>query len=445
MTRIFISYRRDDSAGYAGRLFDRLSDRFGRDQIFMDIDTIEPGLDFVEVIEQAVGSCEVLIALLGRHWLSAADAAGQRRLDNPEDFVRLEIKAALERNIRVIPVLVDGAAMPRSADLPADLARRNAVELRHSRFHADVDHLIGVLEKIFSPPLSPRSQTGRKEEVNSPPRYGKGLGEGSPRQPFEPELILIPAGEFLMGSDPEKDKNAQDDEQPQHRLYLPDFYIAKTPVTNAQFAAFVKASGYRTTAEEEGWSWVWTGKEVEKVKGANWQHPRGPQSDITAKSDHPVVQVSWPDAVAYCRWLAKATGRPYRLPAEAEWEKAARGPKGLIYPWGNTWETGRCNSSEAGVGDTNPVGAYPPGASPYGLLDMSGNVWEWCATRWQKPYPYDVSQDEGSADYLEGSGVRVLRGGSWDSDQYGARCAYRFRGSPGLRNDFSGFRFVSPI
>ncbi len=454
MTRIFISYRRDDSAGYAGRLFDRLSDRFGRDQIFMDIDTIEPGLDFVEVIEQAVGSCDVLIALLGRRWLNVADAAGQRRLDNPEDFVRLEIKAALERNIRVIPALVDGAVMPRSADLPADLARlarRNAVELRHSRFHADVDHLIGVLEKVFAAPAFPRSQTERKAwergKKDSPPRVGEGLGEGSPRQPFEPELILIPAGEFLMGSDPEKDKNAQDDEQPQHRLYLPDFYIAKTPVTNAQFAAFVKASGYRTTAEEQGEGWAWTGQKWDTVKGANWQHPRGPQSDITAKSDHPVVQVSWHDAVAYCRWLARATGRPYRLPTEAEWEKAARGPElaeGRIYPWGNKWETGRCNSDEAGVGDTSPVGAYPNGASPYGVLDMAGNVWEWCATKWQKAYPYEVKEDEWMGDYLAGTDGRVLRGGSWFNLSL-ARCAYRYGFSPGGRFSVSGFRLVSPI
>jgi len=108
VSRIFISYRREDSAPYAGRLYDRLGQHFGKDKIFMDIDTIEPGVDFVEDIEQAVGSCDVLIALIGKQWLTISDATGQRRLDNPEDFVRLEIKTALARNIRVIPALLPG-------------------------------------------------------------------------------------------------------------------------------------------------------------------------------------------------------------------------------------------------------------------------------------------------------------------------------------------------
>jgi glycine cleavage system H protein len=153
MSRIFISYRRDDSAGYAGRLYDRLSDRFGEDQIFMDIDTIEPGLDFVEVIEEAVGSCDALIALIGKQWLTITDATGRRRLDNPEDFVRLEIATALDRSIRVIPVLVRGATMPRSQDLPKalrKLARRNALEISDTRFHHDVNKLIEVLETVLA-------------------------------------------------------------------------------------------------------------------------------------------------------------------------------------------------------------------------------------------------------------------------------------------------------
>src|SRR5437016_4343933 len=139
---IFVSYRRDDSAGYAGRLFDRLSAYFvGGDQIFMDVDHIEPGEDFARVIEEAVGSCEILIALMGRSWLTSRDETG-RRLDNPNDFVRLEIAAALARGVRVIPVLVQGAQMPRPQDLPEDLlplSRRNALELSDARWKYDVD------------------------------------------------------------------------------------------------------------------------------------------------------------------------------------------------------------------------------------------------------------------------------------------------------------------
>jgi len=189
-------------------------------------------------------------------------------------------------------------------------------------------------------------------------------------QPIEPEMVLIPDGEFLMGSDPSVDKDARDDEQPQHTLYLPDYYLAKTPVTNAQYAAFVQVT-YR---QPGGW------------KGG--KPPSG-------KEDHPVVNVSWHDAVAYCNWLAEVTGKPYRLPSEAEWEKGARGTDGRIYPWGNRWDAKRCNTGESGKEGTTPVGAYPEGASPYGLLDMAGNVWEWTRSVY-KSYPYDP--DDGRED-----------------------------------------------
>jgi hypothetical protein len=150
-SNIFINYRRDDSTGHAGRLFDRLSGRFP-ERVFMDIDTIEPGIDFVDTIEHAVGCCEVLIVMIGRDWLFLSDATGRRRLDNPSDFVRLEIASALERNIRVIPVLVEGASMPRPEDLPPELARltrRNAIELSEARWAFDVDRLIQTIEGVL--------------------------------------------------------------------------------------------------------------------------------------------------------------------------------------------------------------------------------------------------------------------------------------------------------
>lgn len=151
-SRIFISYRRNDSEGFAGRLFDQLSSHFGEDQIFMDIDTIEAGEDFIEVIEKAVSSCSVMIAVIGRGWLTCPDSEGRRRLDHPEDFVRLEIQTALQRNIRVIPVLVQGASIPKSSQLPdvlARLARRNAFELSSTRWRHDVESLIEIIEKVL--------------------------------------------------------------------------------------------------------------------------------------------------------------------------------------------------------------------------------------------------------------------------------------------------------
>ena len=152
MKGIFISYRREDSAGYAGRLYDRLAAHFGADRVFMDVEGIEPGVDFVDAIESAVASCEVLIVIIGNEWL-AADAAGKRRLDDPKDFVRIETAAALARGIRVVPVLVEDAAMPGADQLPANLAplaRRQALELSHKQWDATSGELIRTIEKLLN-------------------------------------------------------------------------------------------------------------------------------------------------------------------------------------------------------------------------------------------------------------------------------------------------------
>ena len=152
---IFISYRRDDSAGHAGRLFDKLSENFGAEQIFMDIDTIDPGHDFIEVIDRALDSSKVVIALIGRRWTTATDSAGRRRLDSEQDFVRMEVARSLESGLRVIPVLVQGATMPSPNELPADLqplTRRHAIELSDVRWQYDVGRLTKAIEESLGRP-----------------------------------------------------------------------------------------------------------------------------------------------------------------------------------------------------------------------------------------------------------------------------------------------------
>lgn len=152
-TFIFICYRREDSSGHTGRLFDRLAGLFGKEQVFNDINMIEPGEDFVEVIESMVSSCWLMLVVIGRQWLDIKDAEGQRRIDNPEDFVRVEIEAALGRKIPVIPVLVQNAAMPRSTDLPkaiAGLARRQVAEISETRWDYDVGQLVEKLQARFA-------------------------------------------------------------------------------------------------------------------------------------------------------------------------------------------------------------------------------------------------------------------------------------------------------
>jgi len=154
MSRIFICYRRKETAPHTGRLHDRLVGEFGQDQVFIDIDTIEPGEDFVEILQKAVSASDILIVVIGPQWVTITDDSGHRRLDDPEDFVRIEVASALKRKIRVIPVLVEGATMPHSSQLPKDLAaltRRNALEISNTRFHTDVDRLIESVRKLIRP------------------------------------------------------------------------------------------------------------------------------------------------------------------------------------------------------------------------------------------------------------------------------------------------------
>jgi hypothetical protein len=194
---IFISYRREDSAYAAGRLFDRLSDHFGADHIFMDIDTIQLGVDFVNRIETAVEACDVLIAIIGNKWVDVTDSEGQRRLDNPNDFVRLEISSALARDIHVIPVLVDDASMPDSTDLPDDLAwiaRRHGIEISHTRFNTDAQKLISGIESIFET----KPGVEHDDEIRIDAEEISAVQEETKGTVSEPRVI-----ETTMGEDPQ--------------------------------------------------------------------------------------------------------------------------------------------------------------------------------------------------------------------------------------------------
>jgi formylglycine-generating enzyme required for sulfatase activity len=222
-------------------------------------------------------------------------------------------------------------------------------------------------------------------------------------------LLRIPAGEFLMGSDPQCDTEAADNEFPQHRVYVSEFYLGKYPVTNAQFDAFATAAPAKLSARLAG-----------------WRLPTGQET-------HPVVNVTWDEATAFSQWLSAATGCNFRLPTEAEWEKAARGPAGenhnsRIYPWGDDWEATRLAVGIAGQpSGTQPVGHFSPaGDSAYGLCDMSGNVWEWCGD-WFDPKLYSsrwrsVVKDPAGPTVGQGN---VVRGGAFDSAPKHVRCSRR--------------------
>lgn len=281
------------------------------------------------------------------------------------------------------------------------------------------------------------------------------------------DMVRIPGGTFRMGS-----KNGPTDESPVHAVAISPFFMDRHEVTNAQFATFVKATGYRTVAERpldprqfpgipaahlRPGSVVFAGQAWAYVPGANWRHPAGPKSSITGKDRYPVVQVAWEDAAAYAKWAGK------RLPTEAQWEYAARGGRpGAAYIWGdapystrkpqaNIWQGDFPvrNQGLDGYRETAPVMRFAPNG--YGLYDMAGNVWEWCAD-WYRPDAYagssrlDPKGPSGSVDPEEpGVPKRVLRGGSFlCAANYckGYRPSARMKSSPDTGMFHAGFRCV---
>jgi formylglycine-generating enzyme required for sulfatase activity len=258
------------------------------------------------------------------------------------------------------------------------------------------------------------------------------------RYPFEPEMVLIPAGPFLMGS-PRSDQLRFGDEPIQFELNLNyDYAIGRYPVTVGQYRAFIDAGGY----SDARW---WTDAGLEWRSSFDRTQPDcWGESPWTDSDDLPVVYVSWYEAYAYTRWLAEATGRDYRLLTEAEWEKAARGGMqenpnpARIWPWGDEEPTPElCNfSSNYQGGRTSPVTSHAGQAErqPYGLYHMAGNIWEWCLSEWANPYQYREYNGP------EGSSVRVLRGGSWNNAQRSCRVSARYDGDPGTWLSFRGFR-----
>jgi formylglycine-generating enzyme required for sulfatase activity/predicted MPP superfamily phosphohydrolase/energy-coupling factor transporter ATP-binding protein EcfA2 len=243
-------------------------------------------------------------------------------------------------------------------------------------------------------------------------------------------MVMVPAGEFIRGS--KDDENSS----PVKHIYLDAFFIGKYPVTNQEFKQFVAAKGYD---KEESWTpqgWQWRCEE--NIIEPRYWHDRkwnGP--------NFPVVGISWYEAVAYANWLSKVTKKDYRLPTEAEWEKAARGTDGNIYPWGNKFDKSLCNSWESGLQQTSPVGIFPKGKSPYSCFDMAGNVWEWCADWYDEEY-YKKSPAKNPKGPTDGS-WRVDRGGGWILDAQYCASAFRNACHPGSRDGSLGVRLARSL
>jgi formylglycine-generating enzyme required for sulfatase activity len=284
---------------------------------------------------------------------------------------------------------------------------------------------------------------GRREKLTGVAgRPGAETAPFSRVKPFEPETVPVSAGQFLMGAEPATDISPH--ESPLHQLLLPAFRIGRFPVTNGEYREFLRLD-----------------KGVDPPRDTGW-FLREPPAD---RLDHPVAGVSWHDAVAYTGWLSLQTGRRYRLPTEAEWEKAASwipeneagtsaGHK-RRYPWGDEFAFERCNVLESGIGTTNPCGRYgEAGASLWGCQDMIGNVQEWTSTAWGSQrdlpgylYPYRADDGREDPDSVQTGPhvLRVHRGGSYRDAAAGVRCTARGASAPEARLAWRGFRVVMDV
>lgn len=405
MTGIFISYRRGDSAGSAGRLHDRFERTFGADQVFMDAERIKSGEDFAEVIDAKLASCDVCIVVIGRSWLKSADQYGRRRLDIPADWVRMEIAAALSRGMLVIPLLVEDAELPPAEALPGELVRLpdlQAMEIHHASFHQDVDRLIERIERD----VKLRQGTGG---------HGSDLPAGTVR--VHPKdgcpYVWVPAGKFWMGRVPGDNLSDEryDDEKPRHQVAISrGFWLGRTPVTVDAFRRFVTARGL--------------------------EMPRSPKNNPNwSEHEHPIVNVSWGRAREYSAWIGG------RLPTEAQWEYAARGGiDGQIYPWGDAITPKDANYFDSDRKGTSPVGEFAPNG--FNLVDMIGNVWEWIADWYDEGVYVTRSPTIPTADpqvYRNETDKRVVRGGSWRSIAIEVRTSNRGFQTP--NDGFTDFGF----
>jgi formylglycine-generating enzyme required for sulfatase activity len=448
---IFITYRREDSQDTVGRIYDRLKDRFGRDAVFKDVDSVPAGYSFPSYINHVLGQCRVVLVVIGPIWATVIEKegvdVGQPRLNDPEDRVRIEVEWALElspvdavgrptSDLLLIPLLVQDSRMPAPEQLPEslrNLTKRNARQIhRDPDFEHDIQRLMSAIAQwmgttaapvpIFAPPtagklppLGPAPAPANSVSAYhlTPMRlYNLGYRGYSVNgvECILPPICPVPAGVFTMGSDKNFDEQAYDDETPQYPVEVDGFAIGQHPVTVAEYACAVRANAVREPPLWEYRDW--------KV---DWVKQR-------LHFDHPVVCVSWNEACVYTSWLAKVVGQPWRLPTEAEWEKAARGSDGRTYPWGDRFDTSCCNTAEIDIGATTAVGSYPSGESLYHAQDTAGNVWEWTSSLYV-PYPYRKSDGRENLDSIDEN--RVLRGGSWVDSSRSARVAYRSGSRPG--------------
>lgn len=398
---IFISYRRQDSAKSADDLYSALAKRIGQSHLYKDIDNIPLGADFGAHIRNILPRCQIALILIGPNWAEARDQSGRRRLDDQYDWVRVEAEFALASpDLRVVPVLVDGAQMPRASEVPASLhplLGRNAAIVRGGpELDLDADRLLYALAPILAP-----------------------------------ETIRIPAGEFTMGSSEQQAGSTA--ERPHRRLRIRAFELGRYPVTFAEWDAAIAAGALLERPDDNGFG----------------------------RDRRPVFNVSWDDAQAYIAWLNSKAGTGYRLPSEAEWEYSCRAGTTTAYSTGTIITTSQAHFKSK---FTAPVDAFPPNAfGLYDMHGNVGEWCEdlWHEDYNGAPSDGSAWTSKGgglslrafsvsSAGTIEDAEpvktpIRVCRGGSWYTTLQYLRSAYRSRLRQDVRGITVGFRVARTL
>jgi formylglycine-generating enzyme required for sulfatase activity len=395
---IFISYSHKDSK-YALRLAKALEQNGF--SVWID-ERIDYGTQWPRVIQESIDGCSAFVVIMT-----------PRSYDSV--WVQNELSYARSEDKPIFPLLLEGK-------LWVTVAALQYVDVSNGKLPPSdfFKQLGGVVPKS----TTAQAEHVYRHSVSKPDQIIRQTDILTITTPIQMELIRVPAGEFMMGSDPEMDKYAQKEEQPCHSLSVAEFYIGKFPVTNTQYSIFVKATNrYIPMHWERGY--------VNK-----------------GYREHPVVNVSWFYAIAFSKWLRGETDQAINLPSEAQWEYAARGgplSRGYLYAGGENPDDVAWYKANSGD-DTHPVGGKQP--NELGIYDMSGNVWEWTRSLWGRDrwepdfkYPY-ISRDGREKMGAPQRILRVLRGGTFISKSQYVRCAYRRRRSPDARFNNIGFRVV---
>ncbi len=428
--QVFISYANEkgDKTGSDRQIADMICSALESENIrcWIDHRDIMPGEKWVNAMFNAVEQSKVMVLVFSKN-------------ANQSQWVEDEITYALNEKIRIIPFRVDNVT-PQGA-LRVLKVRCQWIDAHKMTQQEGLNRLVTAVRNYLEKDKESEEETSaadvekpgyngvKEKEYEQTPGTGKNE-KGFQETDFGDGIIMvsIPAGEFKMGS------NEYDNEKPPHTVYLDEYRIGKYAVTVKQFGLFVKDTGYVTEAESKGGAYTWTGETWEKKEGINWKNPGFEQED-----NHPVVCVSWNDALEYCKWLSGKKGGRLKLPTEAQWEKAARGTDGRKYPWDDREPDDTLANFDKKIGKTTQVGMYPTGASPYGLLDMAGNVWEWCSD-WYDPDYYKNAPKKNPTGPYGGPHLRVQRGGSWIFNVEDLSCSFRGNGTPNICNYSLGFR-----